>query len=281
MNRKGGRHRGPWIGAIILTMVPGLTVLTFCQQGGRLADTRDSLRVPILTFGPQGPSELERTPDDWSHHHLVFSNPGTEQEALDNGTHDRWQRIVNDPRYIMQQMERRAPAQGPLANEVARINEKAKTEDSTAAGIFSAPEASAIRGPALAVLGGGWGAPIAPGRPLKPRSKLINMQEDWNEALGAASAPAYISHPAKWSFSTTSASCADDFVIFPTGQAGASSRASIIAYYNLYSGCGATVPGVDWAYNTGGTVNRETRWTGRGRDERNGRNKGAGNRLRT
>jgi hypothetical protein len=40
--------------------------------------------------------------DDWSHHHLVFSNPGTEQDAIKNGTHERWLKITNDPRYQMQ-----------------------------------------------------------------------------------------------------------------------------------------------------------------------------------
>src|ERR1019366_4276501 len=43
-------------------------------------------------------------PEDWSTHRLVFSNPGTEEDAIANGTHDRWLSIVNDPRYIIQQL---------------------------------------------------------------------------------------------------------------------------------------------------------------------------------
>ena len=50
-------------------------------------------------------------PEDWSHHRLVFSNPGTEEEAIENGTHDRWLRIVNDPRYVLQQLQRLLPGQ--------------------------------------------------------------------------------------------------------------------------------------------------------------------------
>ena len=46
-------------------------------------------------------------------------------------------------------------------------------------------------------------------------------------------------------------SCTGDFVIYPTGQAGATAQATILAYYNLYSECGGTVPEVDWQYNTG------------------------------
>jgi hypothetical protein len=61
--------------------------------------------------------------------------------------------------------------------------------------------------------------------------------------------------PAKFGASLTSASCANDFVVYPTGTAGSSGAANIIAYYNLYTtGCSGTVPQVYWAYNTGGTV---------------------------
>jgi len=64
---------------------------------------------------------ISGVPDDWTHHHLIFSNPGTEQDAITHGTHDRWLKIVNDPRYVIQQLKRRAPAQGPEAADVARI----------------------------------------------------------------------------------------------------------------------------------------------------------------
>jgi len=60
--------------------------------------------------------------------------------------------------------------------------------------------------------------------------------------------------PAKFSFSAASASCSD-FVVYPTGAAGAANAANLVAYTNLYSGdCTGTVPAVKWAYNTGGTV---------------------------
>ena len=44
--------------------------------------------------------------DDWTHHHLIFSNPGTAPDALGQGRIEQWYRIVNDPRYNMQQMKR-------------------------------------------------------------------------------------------------------------------------------------------------------------------------------
>ena len=43
-------------------------------------------------------------------------------------------------------------------------------------------------------------------------------------------------YPAKYSFSATTASCSD-FVVYPTGTAGATGAASIVAFSNLYSGC--------------------------------------------
>jgi hypothetical protein len=61
-------------------------------------------------------------PDDWTHHHVVFSNPGTLQEAIKNGSFDRWIRIVNDPRYQIQQMKRTARATPPGNTGGAIIN---------------------------------------------------------------------------------------------------------------------------------------------------------------
>lgn len=58
--------------------------------------------------------------------------------------------------------------------------------------------------------------------------------------------------PAKYGPSLTAASCTSDFVIYPTGQAGSGTAATIIAYNNIYSGCATgAVPSVMWAYNTG------------------------------
>lgn len=39
--------------------------------------------------------------DDWTHHHVIFSTPGTEEDAIRNGKHEQRLRIVSDPRYRM------------------------------------------------------------------------------------------------------------------------------------------------------------------------------------
>ena len=44
--------------------------------------------------------------DDWTHHHLVFSNPGARDDAVKSGKLERWQEITNDPRYQLQQAKR-------------------------------------------------------------------------------------------------------------------------------------------------------------------------------
>jgi hypothetical protein len=175
-----------------------------------------------------GNVRITGTPEDWTHHRLVFSNPGTEEDAIRKGTHERWLNLVHDPRYVLQQLRRGLRAQGPAADLVGvRINQAA---DETTRPFPIRPP---VRRPVLE----------------KPA-----INKDWNEVLGTTGTPGYGVYPVKWSLNFASASCANDFVTYPTGQTGSATQASIIAYYNLYSGCGGTVPEVDWAYNTGGTI---------------------------
>jgi hypothetical protein len=195
-----------------------------------------------LTFGPQGPAEPEGLPDDWSHHRLVFSNPGTEQDAVQKGTYDEWLRIVNDPRYIMQQLKRRSPAQGPAAEYVARMNEMSQAQEAAAGEELAAPQLK---------------DPIRPALPKPVRLPKARVHRDWSMDLGTSStAMAGGQYPAKFSFSTSSASCSD-YVVYTSGLAGSSSQATVVAYNNIYATtCGSTStrPGIYWAYNTGGTA---------------------------
>ena len=62
-------------------------------------------------LGQAGPASIKGVPMDWSRRHVVFSNPGTEAEAVENGTVERWLKIAHDPRYAMQRL---APPQ-PLS----------------------------------------------------------------------------------------------------------------------------------------------------------------------
>jgi hypothetical protein len=63
--------------------------------------------VAALATGPLlAQQDTVGVPDDWSHHHKVFSNPGTFGEAVKSGSFDKWNKIVSDPRYAMQQLKR-------------------------------------------------------------------------------------------------------------------------------------------------------------------------------
>jgi hypothetical protein len=138
-------------------------------------------------------------PEDWSHHHLIFSNPGTEDEAMANGTHDLWLNIVNHPRYILQQINRNPMLRpAPEESTYAKENAPAVTEN------------QAVRND-------------------KPK-----LKKDWSVTLGAGLVNPN-TYPAKFSFSTNAASCTSDYVVYPTGTAGSSSQATIVAYNELYS----------------------------------------------
>ena len=166
--------------------------------------------------------------EDWSNHHLIFSDPGTEEDAIANGTHDRWLKIVNDPRYILQQIKRSSGVKALADPGIASLMPLPKTE---------------------------------PTKKAKP--KKGKLKKDWTETLLGHGQVQPNMYPGKFSFSTTVASCSGDFVVYPTGVAGATSAANIVAYNELYgtngpnTGCGSasvTVPTLYWAYNTGGTV---------------------------
>ena len=51
-------------------------------------------------------------PDDWTHHHLIFSDPGSFADAVNHGSFERWYKVVSDPRFIIQQAKRAGWATG-------------------------------------------------------------------------------------------------------------------------------------------------------------------------
>jgi hypothetical protein len=154
--------------------------------------------LPLATLGQATGLPSAGAPGDWSHHHLVFSSPGTADDAAKQGKLERWTRITNNPRYKFQQWKRTR---------------------------------------------GGTG-------------KRSGQGKDWSMNLGAALSLLPNQYPAKFSFSTTTASC-NDFVVYPTGVA--SAAATVIAFNNMYGSATcpsapAIGPSTYWAYNTGGTA---------------------------
>ena len=144
-------------------------------------------------------------PTDWSHNHVIFTQPATDEQA----------RIIGqDPRY-WQEVYRQG--QSKVLN----------------------PE---VLSPELSELAPGTTAP----------------GPDWSQNLGGTAAPGRGNYPAKFSFSSSTANCGSattpDYVVYTTGVIGSGTQASVVAYDNLYSGCGGTVPSVYWAYNTSGLI---------------------------
>jgi hypothetical protein len=115
-----------------------------------------------------------------------------------------------------------------------------------------------LRRHSLAKLPGGkTGDALLPS--LQPLSKTLpgktqGLIRDWSEDMGTGATVGAGNYPAKFSFTATTASCANDFVVYSTGLLGSTGRADIVAYNNLYSGCTGPVPAVYWAYNTHATI---------------------------
>jgi hypothetical protein len=216
----------------------GLTFIAatvFC--GSTQAQSAPSIQV--------GGAHITGVPQDWTTHHVVFSDPGTEQDAIQAGRHAQWQKIVNDPRYVIHQLHRNLPVQGPAAVD-ANYRARWISEASGSRGAIAAP-------PSLLPSFGLAGHSMRPIRigVSQSRSQASTMNKDWNQQVGTATASTAINYPAKWSFATNTESCTNDFVVFPTGQVGSAAQATILADYNLYTSCGGTNPTIDWQYNTG------------------------------
>jgi len=204
------------------------------------------------------PAAKNGVPDDWTHHRLIFSNPGSAEDAIKNGSFVRWLGIVNDPRYNLQQTKRNSAANAAPA---AWIN-SLETEVETPAAETEMPDAPA-RFDATRLPRGLFRSPSSPQARVRPRfdreprRMTQRVHTDWSENMDSGATAGLGVFPAKFSFAIGSANCASaaspDFVVFNTGLAGSASQASIIAYDNLYSGCtSGSVPSVYWAYNTNG-----------------------------
>jgi hypothetical protein len=194
-----------------------------------------------------GPARIAGLPYDWTHDHVVFSNPGTEQEAISAGRHEEWQKVVNNPRYVMQQLRKNLPVQGPAAVDAAyRAKWISEARGSSGTDIEALEDVEPPSGFEE------W----TPGQ-REPRKKRIhvpsNIKRDWSMPLGGPGLAAG-QYPAKYSFSTTSANCSD-YIAFPTGAGGTATQSTIVAFNNIYVGasgnaCAATLPTVYWAFNT-------------------------------
>lgn len=205
----------------------------------------------IATDGQYSPSvfvgsvQINGVPDDWTHHHLIFSNPGTEEEAIQSGHYEQWQKIVNEPRYVIQQLKKNLPVHGPAAADAA-YRERLISET---AGVPAPRNVEPLFG-------------LVPNdrRLMPPIGRPINrspIQKDWSMTSGGTGGLAAGHYPAKYQFASTSAESCADYVVFPTGIQGSATQATLIAYDNIYKppSCSGTVPSILLSINTGGLAN--------------------------
>jgi hypothetical protein len=211
MPKANGLCRGPFA-------VVTLFAASIFGQPMHSQDTPPPVRV--------GGVEITGIPEDWSHHHVVFSNPGTEQQAVESGRYEQWLKIVNEPRYVMQQLKRNAPVQGPAA---ADAEYRSQWISKASAGFTLEDDDNGL----MAV----------------SRNGQTKVKKDWSETLVGPGLAAG-QYPAKYSLSVKTASCSD-YVVFPTGISGSATQATIVAFNNLYTGGCTDSPSVYWAYNTG------------------------------
>ncbi len=155
---------------------------------------------------------------DWSNHHVVFSRPATAEQA---------ERVEQDPRY-WQQIRRQSPAL-PAVETDRLETDRLETDRVVASSLAHRPR---------------------PSRTVKNQG----LNGFWSEDMGTGATVGAGNYPAKYSVFVNKASCATDFVVYSTGLPGGGAQASLVAYSNLYSGCGGTVPSVYWAYDTFATI---------------------------
>jgi hypothetical protein len=162
---------------------------------------------------PNQPHQAFGLVDDWTHHHVIFSNPGTLSDAIINGRRAEWERIVGDPRYRMQQIRRGAWQKTNFTSDMPEPPEELKRRKGK----------QSLRGLWTVILG------------------------------ASDASPALDMYPAKYTFSPIGApNCTTDFVVFPVSIGGVvNSQGNILGANNLYSSCTGTVPSYLFSYYIG------------------------------
>ena len=163
---------------------------------------------------------------DWSHRHLVFANPGTYADMLDQRvSQDRWLRwleVQKNPRLRLQQLKRATASREAATGQNTAWSEVASRLESFWFG----------RGP----------APVNPRRPRVPPPTGPQIHRDWSNVMGGGSGNTARGvgnervFPAKFSFDPSSKNCATDFVVYTTSAAGASSTGTLFQTTGTFTG---------------------------------------------
>lgn len=160
--------------------------------------------------------------EDWSSRHLIFSNPGTEDDAWQNGKLNNWDRIVNSPRYQMQEI-RRKHLWADWKEEQRRLHKEPPSDENPIERDWSIK--------------------------LTPASASPRTADGLVTGAGVADGVS----PAKYTFAPIATpNCSSDYVAYPISRAGSTTQANILGVNNLYkSTCFGTTPAAMFAYYVG------------------------------
>lgn len=258
MNRRN-RFSVTLISATLLGMLTCSTATSAKNPKNSKPTTPDVTSIKI------GNVTLKGIPYDYSWTHVVFPDPGSEENAIRNGTHDRWLKIVNDPRYIIQQLHRGQPVRGPNAAEVAAFEKYVRKNNTLASRVtpkapLAGAQESTKKAPAKIEGASPKGkSAIASTPQVAAQSKAgsAGAVADWQvgmEGSGGSGTGVDGISPNTAGVSYTNSigapSCSADWEAFVTGQYTTSTplQASIVGFNNLYSTCSGSIPSVLFAY---------------------------------
>jgi streptogramin lyase len=211
--------------------------MTHHSSHSRLRTTAVALAL-VLGSAPLSGQDAKKQglPKDWSMHHLVFSKPGPNVPAA------RLQKLLKDPRYILQQELRAAMAAPPsLPAPLAALNDNGPVDIAPA----SYTGGPLPRGLTKALIPPTGKEPL----PTISPDKTHRIHKDWSVSEGSNGTTGVGQFPA--TFTQTASACGTDLAIYNTGLTGSSSQATVVAYNNIYASCNSGVPTVYYAYNTG------------------------------
>ncbi|MGC9951195.1 MAG: hypothetical protein ABSF64_32975 [Bryobacteraceae bacterium] len=185
-----------------------------------------------LLLSAQDAKPKRGLPKDWSMHHVVFSKPGASVSPA------RLQKLLKDPRYILQQ-ELRAAMAAPPSLPAPLAAEKNGPEPDISTAPYTGP---LPRGLAKALI------PPTGKEAVPPPQKHHRFHKDWSVSEGTNGTTGVGQFPA--TFTQTASACGTDIAIYNTGLGGSGSQATVVAYNNIYASCGG-VPTPYFGYNTG------------------------------
>jgi len=156
--------------------------------------------LTVLMSGQENPQQ-QRVPgiEDWSTHHMVFSNPGSFAQATQSRSFVDWYKIQMDPRYKMFLAKRNATwTRAAGGASVAPTTDRAGSLDSDLAIFRPSPK-----------------PPPLPKKTPKP-------QGDWSNYLGgtASAGMGLNMYPAKYTWDVNATpDCTNDFLVVPVNKA--------------------------------------------------------------